>query len=383
MTELAQGLQAAGHEVRALVVDDRPDGDESFTVRRVVCRPNSLGADLSFRLPCLEVGPRGSRPFSDLSDSELNDYRETLRRRLDAEVEQFDPQIIHCQYVWLLGYLALETGVPYVLTAHGPELKQDDRRVVPFQQQASENASGIITHTHLVRSLLTARFEGLAERVATFDPGIDVAAFAEPPPARATALAQLGLPPDLKSIVAHVGRLEPGSGVTTLLNAAAAYERYDGAIATVIIGDGPERHELELQARHQGLRQLHLLGFRSRRECALLYHVADVLVLPAHETPSTYTLVEALAAGTPVIGTKIGGVDELLPDDVGVQLPVADHELLTESILTALRDEWKQSKGPRAAQIAAKRFNRAAWIDRTLQLYRQALGDRHGTSPEA
>ena len=49
-------------------------------------------------------------------------YRERTRRRLDELIESFNPHVIHAQHIWVQGQLALETGVPYVLNAWGPEL---------------------------------------------------------------------------------------------------------------------------------------------------------------------------------------------------------------------------------------------------------------------
>jgi hypothetical protein len=143
----AEALTAAGDQVRLLVVDEQRRFGEPFSIERVVCGDDP-NADLTFKLPRFST-PRqaGPRPlFSSLSNVQLAQYRERLRRRLDAQVLQFDPHVIHVQHVWVLGQLALETGVPYVLSAWGPELvdAESDKRYRALAQQAAENAGRIV-----------------------------------------------------------------------------------------------------------------------------------------------------------------------------------------------------------------------------------------------
>src|SRR5262249_22584109 len=122
--ELARGLLSAGHQVRCLVVDDVRHGSEEFGshVRRIVCRNQGAGADLPFDFPCFTPHPRSRQLFSALTDVQLVQYRDVLRLALDDEVDEFNPHIVHGQHVWVLGHLALEAGVPYVLSTDGSEL---------------------------------------------------------------------------------------------------------------------------------------------------------------------------------------------------------------------------------------------------------------------
>ncbi len=122
LREIADLLQARGHEPRALVVGPEPQPREAFDLRVMTCGAGGQGAagavepDVPFALPGF-TATAGQRLFEDLSESELADYREALRRRLDEEMADFDPQLIHAQYVWLGGQLALESA--RALCAHG------------------------------------------------------------------------------------------------------------------------------------------------------------------------------------------------------------------------------------------------------------------------
>ncbi len=164
---LASGLQRAGHNVRMLVVADRPQPAEPFPQRVVVCRAKDPTADLPFSLPSFETDSSAGISFLDLSTDQLAAYREELRRQLDIEVAEFDPQIIHAQHIWIEGQLALETGVPYVLTGWGPELEfwAADPRYRDLIDQAAENASRIVVASESLASQIAAKFESIAERI--------------------------------------------------------------------------------------------------------------------------------------------------------------------------------------------------------------------------
>lgn len=167
--DLARGLIRAGHEVHALIVDCQSSGGEAFPVRRVVCRAGDPAADLPFDFPCFTSHPLSRQTFYDLSDTQLADYREQTRRLLDLEVEQFDPQIIHAQHIWIQGHLALETGVPYVLSAQGTDLLgyRRDARFRPLAQQAAENAGRILAASDSLRQELIETFVEVGDRVET------------------------------------------------------------------------------------------------------------------------------------------------------------------------------------------------------------------------
>ncbi len=136
-------------------------------MERIRCRPGDPQADLAFDLPCLEADVSTRLLFADLSDEQLVEYRNALRRRLDHCVAQFDPQVIHCQHAWLFAHLALESGAPYVITAHGPELQaaRDLPRYRRFVEQAIENASRVLVHDRRIAEEVAAMFPDAAGRI--------------------------------------------------------------------------------------------------------------------------------------------------------------------------------------------------------------------------
>jgi hypothetical protein len=171
--DLARGLLLAGHQVRCLVVDDVRHGNEEFgsLVRRIVCRRDPAGADLPFEFPCFTSHPRSTQLFSALNDAQVAQYREVLRLALDDEVDEFNPHIVHCQHVWIFGHLALEAGVPYVLSTDGSELPMlsVDQRYARLAQEAAENAGRLIVSDEKLGAQIVKAFGDLDGRVLKLD----------------------------------------------------------------------------------------------------------------------------------------------------------------------------------------------------------------------
>ncbi|MBI3836854.1 MAG: glycosyltransferase [Planctomycetia bacterium] len=170
----AGALLAAGHESRWLIVDGSETKSDLVDAVRVICRPGDPAADLPFDLPCFSTpAPTNKLPtFAALSDRQLARYRGRLRQQLDLQIESFNPHVIHAQHIWVQGQLALETGVPYVLNAWGPELIDyaGDERYRALADQAAENAGRILVpHAELLHQV-AAMFGSAAERTVVMPP---------------------------------------------------------------------------------------------------------------------------------------------------------------------------------------------------------------------
>ncbi len=174
VTDLAQALQALKHDVHVIAVGGEPQR-HGVALRVIGCSRPGSGCALPFDVPWFGIEPEGDVTFERLSADEFNAYRDVLRHELDVEVDSFDPQIIHAQYVWMWGQLTLETGVPYVLNAWGPEFvsRARDDRYRPLADQAAENAGRIFVPDEHVRRELLDCFEGVAHRAVLLSDRVD------------------------------------------------------------------------------------------------------------------------------------------------------------------------------------------------------------------
>ena len=94
-------------------------------------------------------------------------FRRRQRQRIDAEVAAFDPKIIHVHGLGSLGHLALETGVPYLMSTWGDELvaPQPEARWHIYAQQAAENAGQIVVNNHQTEQRVLSAFGDCTQRI--------------------------------------------------------------------------------------------------------------------------------------------------------------------------------------------------------------------------
>ena len=146
--------------------------------------------------------------------------------------------------------------------------------------------------------------------------------------------AELGLP---RPLLAFAGRVNAQKALDVLLDALA---EVDGA-SLVVAGDGPELPRLERHAAALGLDgRVRFLGARSRTEVLELFRAADASVLTSAWENFPHTVVEALAVGTPVVGTAVGGVAEVVRDgENGVLVAPGDPRAFAEALRRYLGDD--------------------------------------------
>lgn len=174
-------------------------------------------------------------------------------------------------------------------------------------------------------------------------------------------------------LVGVVARLQPEKGVTVFLYAAALVRAALPGADFVVIGDGPERSQLEALAAELEL-PVTFLGFRL--DAPGLLKQLDLLVVPSFSEGTPLVVVEAAAAGVPVVATSVGGIPEQVRDEVEALLvPPGDPSRLAEACLRVLREP---ALGARLASAARDRQQRLADPEATVEavdaLYRRILG---------
>ncbi|MGC3971507.1 MAG: glycosyltransferase [Pirellulales bacterium] len=173
--EWSRRLAAGGHQVRVLCVEGLPHDDAEPYIRSIFCHPTDRRAPLPLVRPSLLAGVAETRPFTALNDRDLGAYRDLLRVELDREIDLYDPCVVHVQHLWLFGHLALEAGVPYVVSAHAQEFaaERTDKRFRRYMQEAAENACRIFAHDASARSGVADMVGDLEGRVVAPPPGVE------------------------------------------------------------------------------------------------------------------------------------------------------------------------------------------------------------------
>jgi len=320
----AEALRRLGHDVCVFgaTSTDLPDGEVS------------LGGCLSFVVGDTETG-FGADPRSWLSS----------RRLLQSR--GFDVLHMHEPLMPLPSWFVLrQARVPVVATFH--TYREEGHRWYPKYRWIFDPLM------RRVRVRLAVS-EAAKRTVATHFPGdyeivpnaIDVGRFAAPAP-RPRLMC-----PERRSVL-YVGRLEPRKGVDRLIAAMATVQQHVPNAQLVIVGDGPDRAALEAQAAHRGVAAV-FAGRASDLELPGFYQSADVVCSPALGDESFgLVLLEAMAAGRPIVATSIAGYSELLAPTGSARLAVAgDSRSLACEICAVLENAaLARTLGARGAAAA-------------------------------
>jgi D-inositol-3-phosphate glycosyltransferase len=166
-------------------------------------------------------------------------------------------------------------------------------------------------------------------------------------------------------LVLFVGRIEPLKGLETLIRAIAWRRTFKpGQVTLAVIGGDPDSSSQEMSAemtRIQKLcddlcmgRMVVFLGKRAQDTLPYYYSAADVLVMPSHYESFGMVALEAMACGTPVIASQVGGLAFLIQDgETGYHVPDQDPKALCEKLMILLSDaHQRETMGLRAAEYA-------------------------------
>jgi glycosyltransferase involved in cell wall biosynthesis len=176
-----------------------------------------------------------------------------------------------------------------------------------------------------------------------------------------------------------VARLSPQKDPLGLLRAFAIAASHVSGLRLLLVGDGPLRSEVEDQVRRMGLdEQVRFLGVRM--DVPAILATADVFVLSSHWEGNPLSIMEAMAAGKPVIATAVGGVPELVENGVsGILVPPRTPDALAEAMILLAREAVLRRKmGEVARQRALERFGVDRMAREYERLYLKLLKRRSG-----
>ena len=218
------------------------------------------------------------------------------------------------------------------------------------------------------------------DRVVVIRNAIRAERFDHPDPADRDLLRDL-LPTHPARIVGAAGRLSPEKGFGVLVSAAAAVARDTPDVGFVLFGDGPLRDDLARQITAEGLDGRFLLaGFRDDLD-RILPHM-NLVVLPSFTEGLPNVVLEAFAAGVPVVATAVGGTPEVVEDGVnGYLVPAGDPAALARRIRDALDiEERRLAMGERGRDRVRNEFTFEAQSAQYQRLFAGLAGPRCGSS---
>jgi len=305
---------------------------------------------------------------------------------------RYDVDLIHAHWLFpsgLIGVLAKKIlHRPLVLTGYGVEfflVSRKYRVLAPLLRWIAANADQCVFISSAVKK--TAEDLGIhGDRIIPY--GVDTKKF-EPKTMDGYGVSVLksryGIPDG--RIILTVGRLVERKGFDYLIRSMPSVLRSVGDAVLVIAGDGPEREHLNSLTRELGLEDaVKLVGTVSNPDLPLLYNICTLFVLPSIVDSSGdqegfgIVLCEAMACEKPVIGTKVGGILDIVTDGYdGVLVEQKSVDELSEAVLRVLSDDKFASKlrfNGRRTMLASFSYDRIASL--YASIYHSLLEDVHG-----
>jgi starch synthase len=314
---------------------------------------------------------------------------------MTAAVAAADVVHSHTWYANLAGHLAsVLYGIPHVATVHSLEPLRPWKAeqlgggyaLSSWCERVSvEAAAAVIAVSRGMRSDVLASYPAVAaDRVRVIHNGIDTAQYA--PDHRTGVLERYGIDPGRSSVV-FVGRVTRQKGLPVLLRAA---QHLDPAAQLVLCGGQADTPDLEaevadlirhLQATRSGV--IWLSGMLAKPEVIQILTHATVFVCPSLYEPLGIVNLEAMACGTAVVASRIGGIPEVVADgETGLLVPPGDPVALADAISALVRDEARASAmGQLGRERAVAEFGWARIAAQTAELYAELAGDQAHRPP--
>lgn len=295
------------------------------------------------------------------------------------------PHVVHTHTAkaGVLGRVAARLArVPVVVhTYHGHVFEgyfgsRRARLFLSVERAVARRTDCLLAVSGAVRRDLLALGVGQPEQFRVVPLGLDLDRFVASDTWRGGLRAELGLPPEAP-LVGIIARLVHIKAHEVFLRAAARVAREVPGSRFVLVGDGERRAELETLAMEHGLAgRAHFLGWR--RDLERVYADLDVVVLTSRNEGLPVAVIEAMAAGRPVVATRVGGVADVVEDGVTGHLASSgDAEAVAAAVVDLLLDPKRsQTMGQAGRERVVQRFQTGRLLSDLDGLYRDLLRAR-------
>ena len=305
-------------------------------------------------------------------------------RALNRIINQVRPDVVHTHMskAGLLGRIAaLRRKVPVLVhTFHGHVLESYfsssvARLVKVAERQLARRTTTLLTVGEGVRQDLQTFGVAPATRVHVMAAGIDLAPFADIGPPGGLLRGELGIP-ERAPIVGFAGRFVPVKRIDRLAEAVRRIAAGVPDAHFVVCGDGPDRPLLEAVAADPMVgSRLHLVGWLS--DLRAFYAAVNVVILTSANEGTPISLIEAGAAGRPVVATGVGGVADVVRDgETGFVVEGAAASVAAATIELLTRPDLASSMGAAGRSRILPRYSAVRLASDLVALYERELSSR-------
>jgi glycosyltransferase involved in cell wall biosynthesis len=349
-----------------------------------IAAPGDPDADIGVKffkmqLPQIPVfigrpGLEGAKRYSELSGKEIAELYEAFINETRRIVEEFKPDIIHVHHImvnaWAARFVRSIYGTKFIVTSHGSCLYAiaEDKRYFRMTKDALRAASAITVVSGDIRAKLIKMFsKELSDKIRTIPGGVRISLFPQKKSqAELRAIIDKYKIPKGK-IVLFTGRLINEKGVQYLIKAA---KKIQGQI--LIVGEGSQKQVwIDMVAKNK-IKNVTILGYVNYEDVVPLYYLAQVFVSPSiWDDPMPLAIIEAMAAGLPVVVTRRGGIPIAVKDGYnGFFVRSRNVDDIVEKVNLLLNNENLRKKmGERGRAVAKEKFTWTKIAERMHKLY--------------
>jgi glycosyltransferase involved in cell wall biosynthesis len=364
VARIAEGAAARGHEVE-VIAPHAPgtateEQNERLRVRRFRYGPEAL------ERVAYTGSLHGRTLFSPVAALAFPGFLLAFAQALRTAIRRFEPDVVHAHWWLPAGFFASRNRIPYLVTVHG-----SDVRLLERGDLVRRVASSVFRRA--ARITTASRF--LADDLRRMLPTLDTEILVTPMPVGVTGFIEgTRQPKHSPPRILYAGNLVPSKGVDVLLGAAAELSRRGVVYELKILGEGPVTADLQTLARDLGIaNHVTWAPFVPQTQMPREYGASTVTVLPSRGRAEGLglTLVEALLAGSAVVGTAAGGIPEVvIHEQTGLIARAGDPSDLATQIQRVLTDTPLRDRLTREGKDHALRvYAPEAAIDRFLHIY--------------
>lgn len=265
-------------------------------------------------------------------------FKMNAKKALEDLLEKEDIDIIHGHYLFPAGAAAVEVGrehnIKTYVTAHGSDMFELYKKQ-PFMRspikKVLRDANGVFAVSNALRhEIIATGVTGIANKTKLSWNSVDINKFSS----KTNDLFKKENKLEDKPIVLFVGNLIKRKNVDSLLDAKKVSQ---SEYYLVIVGDGPQFKKLNKKVEEENIHDVIFTG--SRNDVEDIIPSCDVLILPSFSESFGLVLIEALACGKPVIGSDVGGITEIINDDVGLLVNPNKISSIAKAIDTIIQDD--------------------------------------------
>ena len=262
-------------------------------------------------------------------------------KKLKALFKEMNPDVVHTHQVGALFYAgsaSRKAGVPVVVhTEHGKHYSGRLRTRILGRWAGRSTAKIFCVSGDIAKEVLKYRIASTG-KVTVVHNGIDVDLFETS--ADDELRASLGIRPNAR-IIGTIGRLSEVKSQEVLLRAFAIVMPFVPGAQLLLVGDGPKRAELERLADELGIKDAtYFVGYQSQPE--KFFPLLDAFAITSRSEGMPLSVLEAWAAGVPVLASAVGGLPEMIDHGkTGLLFPAGDHEALAQMLRELLNEPRK------------------------------------------